>query len=179
MLRTLVARGGLRRQRSRREGLPPAVLFGHFTLALTGLALWGGYVVTGWLALAWPAVGVLMPAIGLGISTVTLWTPFADTPAAPGQVSGPQRAGRPGGMLASPAEDMLVGQVTDEVLASAAADEALIGRLVEEVVAGARADPARGGRKPRGHLTALIPVGHGIGALVTFLLAVITAAGAT
>ena len=45
-------------------------------------------------------------------------------------------------------------------------------RLVEEVLAGVRADPSRGARKPRGHLAALIPLSHGLGALVTFLLAV-------
>lgn len=178
MLSRLAARGGWRQQRARKDGLHPGVLVAHFSLALTGLAGWAGYLVTGWVALAWTAVGLLMPAIGLGISTVTLWTPYPDTEAAPG--ANPRSASIfPSGMLAPPAEDALVRKLTDEMLASAATDEALMARLVEEVLASVRADPVKARRKPSGHLAALIPVGHGFGALATFLLAVITAAGAT
>ena len=180
MLRRLVTRDGLRRQRRRPGGLSPRVLYAHFSLALTGLAVWLSYLLTGWPALAWIAVGVVMPAIGLGLSTVTLWTPFPDPPVGSGagrpRIGGPARPGRE---IASPAEDRLAGPVTDDLLASAAADEVLIARLVDEVVASARADPAAVGRQPRSHLAALIPVGHGLGALITFLLAVITAVGAT
>lgn len=181
MLRRLVTRDGLRRQRRRPGGLSPRVLYAHFSLALTGLAVWLSYLLTGWSALAWIAVGVVMPAIGLGLSTVTLWTPFPDPPVG-SEAGRPPRAGgpgRPGGEIASPAEDRLAGPVTDDMLASAAADEVLIARLVDEVVAGARADPAAARRQPRSHLAALIPVGHGLGALITFLLAVITAVGAS
>ena len=76
MLSRLIASGGLRQQRATRGGLSPTVLFGHFSLAGTGLVVWVCYVATGWVALAWSAVGLLMPAIGLGVSTVTLWTPY-------------------------------------------------------------------------------------------------------
>jgi hypothetical protein len=181
MLRAVITLGGLRRQRARSGGLPPAVLFAHFGLALTGLTVWAGYVVTGRVALAWSAVGVLMPAIGLGVSTVTLWTPFPDLHAVPTvhPFTGAHGAGPAGGMLASPAEDVLASKLTDEVLARAASDEVLIRRLTEEVVASVRADSSRQRAKPTGHLAALIPVGHGMGAIITFLLAVITAAGAT
>ncbi|HZC41703.1 MAG TPA: hypothetical protein VE343_13580, partial [Streptosporangiaceae bacterium] len=143
MLRRLVTRNGLRRQRRRPGGLSPRVLYAHFSLALTGLAVWLSYLLTGWPALAWIAVGVVMPAIGLGLSTVTLWTPFPDPPVGSGagrpRTGGP---GRPGSEIASPAEDRLAGPVTDDLLASAAADEVLIARLVDEVVASSRADPA-------------------------------------
>lgn len=181
MLRRLVTRNGLRRQRRRPGGLSPRVLYAHFSLALTGLAVWLSYLLTGWPALAWVAVGVVMPAIGLGLSTVTLWTPFPDPPVGSGAGRPPSAGGPggPGGAIASPAEDRLAGPVTDDLLASAAADEVLIARLVDEVVASSRADPAAAGRQPRSHLAALIPVGHGLGALITFLLAVITAVGAT
>lgn len=181
MLRSLIARGGLRRQRARPGGLSPMVLFGHFTLALTGLAMWAGYVATGWVALAWPAVGLLMPAIGLGISTVTLWTPYPDTDPAPasGQPAAPPGPVFPAGMLAAPAPDALARKLTDQVLASAATDEALMNRLVEEVVTGARADSASRGRRPAVHLAAFLPFAHGLGALTTFVLAVVTAANAT
>jgi hypothetical protein len=81
-------------------------------------------------------------------------------------------------MLGSPAEDLLAVKLTDEVLASAVTDEMLMARLTEEVITSARTDPARAAAERRGNVAALIPVGHGIGAIITFLLAVITAAGA-
>ena len=37
MLRTWLARGGLRRERARTGGLPPQLIFGHAGLALSGL----------------------------------------------------------------------------------------------------------------------------------------------
>jgi hypothetical protein len=46
MLRTWVMRGGLRRQRATRVGVPPAVVFGHASAALAGLLLWLGFVAT-------------------------------------------------------------------------------------------------------------------------------------
>ena len=76
MLRSLVTHGALRRQRSVRDGLSPRVLYGHFGLALTGLVVWAAFVATGWGPLTWVAVALLTPAIGLGICTVTLWTPY-------------------------------------------------------------------------------------------------------
>ena len=54
-------------------------------------------------------------------------------------------------------------------------DAALASRLVDEVLAGA-AVPARP-QRVRGHAAALIPAGHGVLALTTFLLAVLTAVG--
>ena len=94
MLRSTIIGGGLRRQRASRDRVFPGLLFVHFSLALTGLAVWAGYVITGRHWLAWIAVGLLMPAIGLGISTVTLWTPY------PGRAARPRtrawRRARPG-----------------------------------------------------------------------------------
>jgi hypothetical protein len=66
------------------------VIFGHAGLAFAGFAGWVSYLVTGSPALAWLAVGFLAPAVGLGIFTVTVWTPYparrgaagAETPAA-------------------------------------------------------------------------------------------------
>ena len=76
MLSRWIRDGGLRKQRANAETLWPGVVFGHASLALTGLALWAAYTITRWPPLAWSAVLVLMPAIGLGLSTVTLLTPF-------------------------------------------------------------------------------------------------------
>src|SRR5215472_12909413 len=76
MLRTWLASGGLRRERARAGGLPPQLIFGHMGLALTGLALWIAYTVSGSRAVCWAAVGIIIGAIALGICTVTLWTPY-------------------------------------------------------------------------------------------------------
>ena len=168
MLSTWIGAGGVREQRANRDGLSPSVVLGHASLATTGLALWAAYTLTHWAPLAWSAVLVLMPAIGLGLSTVTLLTPF---PA-------PDSAGRAGagGQLAAPAEDVLASRLTDATLAHALTDAALASRLVEEVLASAAAAPARPPR-PRGHAAALIPASHGMLALTTFLLAVLSAVG--
>ena len=92
MLRTWLARGGLRRERARVGGLPPQLIFGHAGLALSGLLVWSGYVATGTRAVAWIAVGLLMVTISLGLCTVTLWTPYP----AEGPGSGGRRRRRTG-----------------------------------------------------------------------------------
>jgi manganese efflux pump family protein len=215
MLRTWIARGGLRRQRAS-DRLAPRVVFGHFGMASTGLLVWLSYLATSWIVLAWLAVGLLMLVIGLGVSTVTVWTPFpahregaqsagesaawgagmADPEAGPrtGMGAGPGAdlgAGPGAGMGASPgaddpavgrfaasAEDALRGRLTDEMLNRALTDDALLSKLVEDVVAGAREAPSRGTARSIPNVTALIPAGHGMAAIATMLLAVLTAVGA-
>jgi len=181
MLTALISRGGLRQQRAVRGGLPPVFLVGHFSLALTGLAVWISYLAAGWTALAWTAVGILMPAIGLGISTVTLWTPF---PGPRGTVG----AGRSGGAgdahsgretLPASAEDAPSRKVSDEVLARALNDEVLAGRLVDQVIAGIQAEPPPARKRPGVHWAVLVPAAHGLAAMATFILVVVTAAGAS
>src|SRR5580704_52429 len=127
MLRTWFVRGGGRRaERGAGAGLPPVVVYGHASMAVTGLVLWISYVVAGLPALAWAAAGLLMPVVGVGVAMVTLWTPYP-VPAVAG-------AGRPaGGMLATPAEDAMAGGLTDEVLARALTDDALASWLADEV----------------------------------------------
>jgi hypothetical protein len=72
------ASGGLlvhrRLTRRPRRRLPP-VLIAHLGLALTGLATWAIYLATGWAALAWAALGVLLPVAGLGMATLILAIP--------------------------------------------------------------------------------------------------------
>jgi hypothetical protein len=155
MLGRWIARGGLRRQRAAREGLAPAVVFTHFGLALTGLTVWIGYLVAGWPVLAWSAVGVLMLVVGLGICTVTLLTPYPGPPR-PGQAAASER-------------------VTDEVLDRALTDDVLAGQLVDDLLARVASGPARPAWSPSLRPAALVPVGHGVAALATFLLAVLTA----
>jgi hypothetical protein len=173
MLRTWIARGGLRRQRAS-DRLAPRVVFGHFGMATTGLLVWLSYLATGWIVLAWLAVGVLMLVIGLGVSTVTVWTPF------PAHRAGADSAGEPAASpFAAPAEDAFGGRLTDETLNRALTDDALLSKLVEDVVAGAREDSPRGtARSSFPNATALIPAGHGMAAIATMLLAVLTAVGA-
>ncbi len=183
MLRSLVAHGALRRQRAVRDGLSPRVLYGHFSLALSGLVVWALFLATGWGPLTWVAVVLLAPAIGLGICTVTLWTPYprpaGETGQAPGHPEPGHRAGgSPGaGLFPPPAHDAVRGRVTDATLARALTDEALAARLVDEVIASLPPDGTARPRKPRVYPAAVIPLGHGLGAMATFVLAVVTAIG--
>jgi hypothetical protein len=171
MLATLIARGGLRPPDASRDHLPPGVLVGHFSLAVTGLVVWISYLATGWGWLAWSAVGLLMPAIGLGISTVTLWTPYPGRTGAAGQGGFTDTEG------AGPAERAPASQLPDDVLARALADEVLASKLMDDLLAGLLADPAGAATRPSRHLRALIPACHGVAATATFLLAALTAAG--
>ncbi len=158
MLRTWVARGGLRRQRATGVGVPPAVVFGHASAALTGLVVWIVFVKTDWDPLAWLGVALIGAAISLGVCTVTLWTPFpVVVPLAPGGSGGvepPQERGGLGGSYPR-------GEI-----------------FTDEMIASFLAEPAPGRRAPRVQLVSLIPVIHGFGALTTFMLAVLAAIGA-
>jgi hypothetical protein len=166
MLRTWVTRGGLRRQRATGVGVPPAVVFGHASAALTGLLIWLGFVRTRSDLLAWLGVTVVAGAIALGVCTVTLWTPYpvADPPSQGGRGghgglagrAAPPNAGGSGGSF--PREDP--DTVTDDMIAELLAD------------------PFPGSRRPRLKLAGLIPVAHGFAALTTFMLAVLAAIGA-
>jgi hypothetical protein len=78
--------------------------------------------------------------------------------------------------------DPAASALTDELLARALTDDVLAGHLVDEVLANVPADLSRAVRKrarpkPRGPAAVLIPVGHGMAAVATFALAVVTAAG--
>jgi hypothetical protein len=177
MLRTWIARGGMRRQRAS-DRLAPRVVFAHFGMASTGLLVWVSYLATRWIVLAWLAVGLLMVVIGLGVSTVTVWTPFPAHRADAG--TGPDSAvgGRPAydDAFATPAEETLTGGPTDEMLNRALTDDVLLSQLVEDVVARARDAPSRAARQRRAQLAILIPASHGLAAITTMILAVLTAA---
>lgn len=170
MLRTWIARGGPRMQRAGADRLPPVVVYGHASLAVTGLAIWISYLATSLAALAWSAAGLLMPVIGLGAAMVTVWTPYP-VPATGG-------TGLSGGVLTTPAEDALAGRLTDEVLARALTDDALAGLLTDEVLAQVSAGPSKPVRQHRDYLAPLVPAGHGVAALTTLFLAVLTAVSA-
>jgi hypothetical protein len=157
MLRTWVARGGLGRQRATGVGVPPAVVFGHASAALSGLAVWTGFVASAWRPLAWIGVFLVSTAITLGICTVTLWTPYPVLADPEPESEEPKRFGDRRSPTA-PVEHHDAFTVTDEMIASLLADPV----------------PAR--RRDRGHLLPLIPAAHGLLAMATFLLSVLAAA---
>ena len=165
MLRTWLVRGGPRRERAQAGGLPPQLIAGHAGLALFGFVVWAAYLASGARALAWTAVGVLMVTMGLGLCTVTLWTPY------------PTR--KPGERRASPGDEPAV--VVPETAAGAAqggdsleceVTDEMIARLVDEP----RREYAAWHRPVRPNLAVLVPIAHGFAAVGTLVLAVMTAA---
>lgn len=164
MLRTWLARGGLDTERAKAGGLPPPLIFGHASAAIVGLAVWAGFVASGARPLAWAAVALLMVAVGLGLCTVTLWTPY------PARKPGERRdtgdtvpdGVRPNGAGtadAEPASAGLAGEVTDEMIARFLADPEAVPRA----------------RQIRPNPAVLVPVAHGFAAIATFTLAVMSA----
>jgi hypothetical protein len=168
MLSRLIAGQGARRQRAQADGAPRSMIFGHAGMAFTGFAAWAGFLVTGWPAAAWLAICFLVPAIGLGISVVTVWTPYPGRRAAAGGRS--PAAGR---------GDLPPGPAADETLARALCDEALTSRLVDDLLAGLLTVPRAAARRPKWHLAPVIPAVHGVAALATFLLAILAAIAAS
>jgi hypothetical protein len=172
MFRTWLASVGARRPAAQQSGnMSPALIFGHAGLALTGLISWVSFLISGLAALAWLAVGLLVPAIGLGISAVTVWTPYPVRQPRPGQPS-PQV---PGERRTNSPSILVTNEMLDRVLA----DETLTSDLVDELVERMLAEPPpEEAASRRWQLAPVIPVLHGILALATFLLAVLAAIGA-
>jgi ABC-type anion transport system duplicated permease subunit len=166
------AGGSKRRETGSQDTMSPVLVLGHASLALAGLISWVSFLASGQPALAWLAIGLVAPAIGLGISTVTVWTPYP--------VSAP-RANQPAeGPRAEDGRGSPAILVTNEMLDRALADEAMTSKLVDDLVERMLAEPAPRevvGRKWR--LAPVIPVLHGILALATFLLTVLAAIAAS
>jgi hypothetical protein len=152
MARSWIASGGARAARQRPELMSLPVLVAHAGLNAGGLLCWIVFVASGAKPAGWLALVLMAPAIGLGISTVAIWTPYPaprhrDRNAAPGVVP-----------------DQLVRRVLeDDVLGQGLVDELIERNLVER--------PARvGGWSMR----PLVPAGHGALAIATFVLAVLS-----
>ena len=181
MLRTWVTRGGLRRQRATGVGVPPAVVFGHASAALTGLVIWAAFVQTNWEPLAWLGVVLITAAIGLGVCTVTLWTPYPvviPVQGDPGEQVPPK--GDPGGWVLPEEEEEEDG----EARGSGPGGRGVSPRggvpprediVTDEMIASLLADPFPVRQRSRLKLLPFIPVVHGFGALTTFMLAVLAA----
>ena len=166
MLRTWVARGGLRHQRATGVGVPPGVVFGHGGAALTGLTVWISYVSSGWHPLAWVGVALAGSAICLGICTVTLWTPYPVLPelGAGGHGEPDLRAAGAAGAAAG---------FQERPTAAAGPHDAFT--VTDEMIASLLTEPSPAPRRSRRHLLPLSPLTHGLGAVATFLLTVTAA----
>ena len=161
MLRGWITSGGAsaaRADRAARPGEPAStevmsvpVLAGHAGLNLAGLICWVCYVLSGARPLSWLALAFMAPAIGLGISTVAIWTPY------------------PGGRAEPPRPS---GVLPQEVLDRTLADDELSQQLVDELLHHNLAE------RPRLSLRPLIPFGHGVLAIATFLLATLAVVAA-
>jgi hypothetical protein len=166
MLRTWLARGGLRTERAKAGGLPPPLIFGHAAAALTGLVVWAAFVASDARPLAWAAVVLLMVAVGLGLCTVTLWTPYPARK--PGEEREPAMGDAP-----IPADGREAGDQE--------ADREEPGRpefeVTDAMIARLLADPApiSTHRPIRPNPAVLVPVAHGFAAIATFTLAVMSA----
>ena len=75
MLTMWIRRGGHRAATNSR--LPAMMVFAHFALAVVGLLLWIGFLVTDTGALAWSAFVVLLPVAVLGFVMFARWVPVA------------------------------------------------------------------------------------------------------
>jgi hypothetical protein len=196
MLLRFVLGGGLRRQLAAGDRTSPAVVLTHFGLASAGLLLWALYLATSWLAVAWVAVALLLPVFGFGMATLIVWTvgssrrPSGTSGAAPGTSSGPagtsaEPAGTSAGMSETsdvPAGTSGPAPATSGAPASTSpAGEPLqvqVAEVADQASSGSAA-PAAPGRRPSRWLTVIIPIGHGLLASATILLALLTALGAT
>ncbi|HEX4656368.1 MAG TPA: hypothetical protein VH307_03200 [Streptosporangiaceae bacterium] len=156
VLGTWISRGGTLRQRAGATGSPPAVIFGHFGLALSGLVIWVVYLIAGWPALAWTTVGVLLQVAGLGMTTVFIGLPGR----APAVVTGG------------------VGPADRRALSTRGTDPAATGPVVTGTAVIGKADADSIGRaSDRGSPSLLIVVGHGLLAITTLMLVLLAALG--
>jgi len=186
MVRSWIAGGGMRasRQRpARPDAMSLPVLAGHAGLNLAGLVCWICFVLSGAGALAWLALAFMAPAIGLGISTVTIWTPYPggqrDTGGSEEPAPAESAAAEPGSPESSAAESRSAtlpaqpGVMPEHELRRRLADDELAAQLVDELLSRNFARPST--RTVNLSLRPLIPLGHGVLAIATFLLAVLAA----
>ena len=186
MAKSWITGGGVRaaRQRpARPDAMSLPVLAGHAGLNLAGLICWICFVFSGSVALAWLALVFMAPAIGLGISTVTIWTPYPGGRRDTGDQAEPGRA-EPGSAETRPAESgpaesgsarLLArpGVVPEDELKRRLSDDELAAQLVDELLSRNFAQsPAR---TVKWSWRPLVPLGHGVLAIATFLLAVLAA----
>jgi len=155
MLGVWISHGGIRRLLTGGPRLQPVVIVGHVTLAAAGLMVWIVYLTTDEAALAWTAVGLLLPVAGLGMALVTLGSSGEHVGAGVGSAG-------------------VVGAVTAGTVApsTVAVGTATVGTVT---AAGPRAAPAAAARRG---VPVLVVIGHGLLAAATVLLVLLAALGA-
>jgi hypothetical protein len=170
MVRGWIASGGARaaRQRpSRPETMSLPVLVAHAGLNAAGLLCWIIFVAAGAKPAGWLALVLMAPAIGLGISTVAIWTPYPAPRPGGGNGGEPPRA-----PPVPPARQPGPGVLPDHAVKRALEDDVLSQRLVDELLERNLVAPPV--RTVGWSLRPLVPVGHGALAIVTFVLAVLS-----
>ncbi|MGH3676190.1 MAG: hypothetical protein ACRDU5_10720 [Mycobacterium sp.] len=90
LLAKWVGGGGHRRSSDTR--FPPAVIFGHFLLAVAGLVLWIIYVAAGMAVIGWVAFIVLAVVALLGFIMLAMWIPSYRNTRAPVSTGDPESA---------------------------------------------------------------------------------------
>ena len=157
-----VIRGGRPRRGPGRGGAVATVAFGHAGLAATGLLVWVSFLVSGLTGLAWVAACLLLPVTGLGMATITLWSP------------GP----RPGPPV-PPSPGPGPGLVPTLTAVPSAAGGTVPAGTGPGRAAGVPSVPSPQGRaRPAGRLAVFLPIVHGVAAMAAILLALLTALGA-
>jgi hypothetical protein len=73
LARWLLAGGRLRRGTA--TATPPSVILAHVGGGAAGLLLWAVFMLTGWVPLAWIALGMLAPVAGLGMGVLLIGLP--------------------------------------------------------------------------------------------------------
>jgi manganese efflux pump family protein len=178
VLGSWITQGGSLRHRagSTSTGSPPTVIFGHFGLALSGLVIWVAYLVTGWAALAWTAVGVLLPVAGLGMATLAIGLPGYRTPDVPGHNAAAAAGHSTAAVAAS--DDSAAGADGTQTIRIGAGGAQTISRGKDGGQL-ANIGTRRTGTLPvRARLSPLVVAGHGVLAVTTVLLVLLAALGA-
>jgi hypothetical protein len=153
MVRSWIASGGARAARQRPASpdvMSLPVLMAHAGLNAAGLLCWIVFLTSGAKPAGWLALVLMAPAIGLGISTVAIWTPYP--------------APRP----RRPAPGVLPDQVVQRALDDDVLSQGLVDGLLERNLV----DPPT--RTVGWSMRPLVPAGHGVLAIATFVLAVLT-----
>ena len=200
MLLRFVLGGGLRRQLAAGDRTSPAVVLTHFGLASAGLLLWALYLATSWLAVAWVAVALLLPVIGFGMATLIVWTSGSSRRSSGTSRVPPGTSETPAGRSAEPAGTSVVPARTSETpdappgtsgqvpgtsgappstSPAGAPGQVQVAEVADQASSAEAPATAAAGRPPSRWLTVIIPIGHGLLAATTILLALLTALGAT
>jgi hypothetical protein len=169
MVRSWIVSGGARKARQRPakpDVMSLPVLVAHAGLNALGLLCWILFVAFGPRLAGLLGLVFMVPAIGLGISTVAIWTPY------PAPRVRDERAGDAEPPAESGARQPGTGVLPDHVVKRALEDEQLSQRLVDELLARNLARPPV--RTVGLSMRPLVPAAHGALAIATFVLAVLS-----